>query len=200
MTGLIDEYGIRDTNMQELTGINLKYHVVSRYIREFLANRIYLTNFEHPIIRNLPVNFFFGTEAQIAPIVYAEDNEAVTLGRLMPAHGQSGALGQYPGFVVKQFTDWTSIYISAPNIPSDLLRNIAAFAGCHIYNHDNEILYANSHYLMIHVSKSGNKQFILPKVCSVYNALSDELVAQDVNGFTETIRQFDTKLYYLKKT
>jgi len=62
--------------------------------------------------------------------------------------------GEFPGFVLKKFPGWTSVFASAPNVPSDVLRNISSYAGCHIYNDDNDVLYANSHYLMIHTAKA----------------------------------------------
>lgn len=47
-----------------------------------------------------------------------------------------------PGFAVKAFPNWTSLYVAAPNIPANVLRSIARFAGAHIYSDDADVIYA----------------------------------------------------------
>jgi hypothetical protein len=137
----------------------------------------------------------FGTDSRLGPIFYGDDPEAKTLGRLLPWHGVGA--GEAPGFVLKEFKDWKSIYIAVPNVPASILRNIAGYAGCHIYSEDGDLIYANSHFLAIHTNTGGPKRLRLPKRTDVYDAFTERLVAKNVSEFTETLPPCATMLYFL---
>ena len=118
------------------------------------------------------------------------------LGRLLPNRATE-MFGEWPGLVVREFSDWKSIFVSVPNLPFSLLRNIAYYAGCHVYSDSHDILYANSHFLCIHANKGGSKRLKLPKRTDVYDAFTERRVATDVTEFTDTVPQYGTKLYFL---
>ena len=42
-------------------------------------------------------------------------------------------------------------------LKNETLREVARFAGCHIYNEEDDTLYANKNYLTIHSSKTERK-------------------------------------------
>ncbi len=194
--GLISEAGIDAGNMRDLTGIKLAFRKVgsSNHAR---SHHVYLTNHEHPITRGLPDGTFFGSDALIDPVVYSEDPEAVTLGRLLPSHGMPNAVGEFPGFVVRQFADWTSVFIGAPNLPSAILRNLARFAGCHIYNDQDALIDANSHFVSIHTAGGGPKTIQLPRTTDVHDAFTGRVVARGARRFTVDLPAFGTGLYAL---
>lgn len=191
--GVISEHGLSDENIKDLTGIAVKHTVADFYGQ--MSSRVYLTDFQHPFTENSTFIPDFGTDSRLGPIFYCDDPAAKTLGRLLPWHG-TGA-GEVPGFVVKEFSDWTSVYIAAPNIPAPILRNIARQAGCHIYNDDGDLIYANSHFLMIHANTGGPKRLRLAKQSDVYDAFTEKLVARNAAEFTETVPQYETRLYFL---
>jgi hypothetical protein len=193
--GLLGDRGIAAENMLDLTGIRLNYRQAGNSQYQ-MSSRLYLANFDHPITANLPSNLSWGTDSLIGPVVYADDPDAITLGRLFPPHALPRVVGEFPGFVLKKFPGWTSVFASAPNAPSDVLRNISSYAGCHIYNDDNDVLYANSHYLMIHTAKAGVRRFRLMKRSDVYDAFTERPIAKDALEFTDRLPQYATRLYF----
>jgi beta-galactosidase len=196
--GLINENGLHPRNMRDLTGIQLNLCKVEASNQKI--TQMYLTDFDHPITRGVPANTFFGATSEIGPFAFSEDPEALTLGRLLPGHASSGTpgeLGEFPGFVVKRLPTWTSIFIGVPVVPSNILRNIAYFAGCHVYSADDDIVYANSHFVAIHTAKSGTKRIRLPKKTDVYDAFTESLIAENALEFTDELSQYGTKLYFL---
>jgi len=101
-----------------------------------------------------------------------------------------------PGMAVKEFPEWKSIYIGAPNVPSNLLRSIASYAKVHIYSYSDDVLYADRNFITIHAVKPGEKLICLPKKTDVYDAVENRLVAKEVTRFTDKFEAGETRLYY----
>jgi hypothetical protein len=93
--------------------------------------------------------------------------------------------------------DWTSVYSTAPNLPADLLRNIAQYAGCHIYNEANDVIYANKHFICLHSAQGGVRIINLPKQENVWDVFSEKQIASSVTSFWVNIPSGSTVLYYL---
>jgi len=184
--GLIDDNGVSAENMYDLTGIRLAYDA------DRWGLNVSVTNFDHPITADLPSNTCFGTDNLIGPIIYCDDTDAVTLGKLIYNRGRFK-----PGLTVKSFEDWTSIYAGAPMIPASILRNMAKFAGVHVYCEDLDVLYANEHFLAIHTNRSGRRNINLPKRTDVYDVFKKRDVAEKVKAFTDYIQAYDTVLYFI---
>ena len=194
--GLISETGLSAENMRALTGIRLNYRRVTHSFHT-MCNHVYLTDFRHPITKGLTEGTFFGSDAPISPVVFSEDPDALTLGRLIPHMGIPEAIGEFPAFVVKKFADWTSVFIGVPNVPSSILRNIARLAGCHIYNDQDTVIDANSHFLSIHTAAGGPQTMRLLQKSDVYDAYTEELIARNVSEFTDELPPYGTRLYFL---
>ena len=138
----------------------------------------------------------FGTSTNIGPIFYTLDPSVRVLGKLLVhQHWVTGE--EWPGFCVKETSDWRSVFIAIPKIPVTILRNIARYAGVHIYSDDNDIIYANQYFLSIHSRKPGTKIIRLPKTTNVYDIVSETYVARDINEFTVKIGQNETRLFLL---
>jgi hypothetical protein len=172
--------------MSDLTGIRLAYD------RDQWGLNLSITNFDHPLTVDLPRNTHFGTDNLIGPIIYGNDSEALTLGHLIYNMGRIK-----PGFCVKSFEEWTSIYIGAPMIPAGLLKNIAKWAGVHVYSEDLDVLYANKHFLAIHTRHSGSRTIRLPQCTDVYDVFGRREVARNVTAFVVNLSAYSTVLYAL---
>ncbi|MFN7994329.1 MAG: beta-galactosidase [Bryobacteraceae bacterium] len=193
--GAISEDGVSGENVTELTGIHTKMQRIES-LNHLLGARVYLTDFEHTITKGAESHFYFGTDLPVGPGFYVEDRQAHTLGRLLPSMSLA-EFREWPGFAVKTFEDWTSIYIGAPNVPPDILRNIAKLAGCHVYNDDRDVIYANSHFLSIHTNRAGRKLLRLPRRTDVYDAFTEEKVASNAVEFADDLAQYATRAYFL---
>jgi hypothetical protein len=201
-TGFIGEEGFSVKNMYDLTGIHIACKEVPfgrggfyPYPPGGAPIHIYLTNFNHPITNELPSNTIFGTDNSIGPYFYCNDPEVVVLGNVFSPH--CGVLPELPGFCVKEFGDWKSIFVGVPNIPSNVLRGIARYAKVHIYSNEDDVVYANNNFLSIHANRAGKRMIKLPQRCDVYDVLKEELVEKDVIEFSVHLKQYETKLYFL---
>jgi hypothetical protein len=54
------------------------------------------------------------------------------------------------------------VYCSVPKLPASLLRRLAQEAGVHIYNNNNNYIYAGSNWFAIHAVQKG-KYIIAPR-------------------------------------
>ena len=160
---------------------------------------MHLTDFKHPITRDLPQDLFWGSTHPIGPVFYLQDPEAVTLGQVVYSSGACK-----PGFGVKTFDrvsseegPWTSIYAAVPTVPAALLRGIARNAGVHLYNEAGDVLYATPDLLSVHTVAGGPRNFKLPKsVEVVYDLYNDGLIARNASEFNVTLQPASTALYY----
>jgi hypothetical protein len=81
-----------------------------------------------PITRGLPQDLTWGTNSLLGPVFHVNDYSNLrVLGNVVYSQGRCR-----PGFVVKEFPGWKSIYSAAPNLPAPVLR--VSPAGGHIYN------------------------------------------------------------------
>jgi len=210
--GIGNERGISLENMGELTGFQL---ASLDSIWELTCS---IRNYQHPITQGLKADTVFGTDLRIGPIITVSDPEATILGLLVFNQGRNE-----PGFAVKDFgggaraleecensvfatgektqalptSCWSSVYSTAPNLPADLLRNIARYAGCHIYNEENDVIYANKHFICLHSAQGDKRTIHLPKPVNVWDIFAEKQIASSVTSFQADIPPGSTALYYL---
>lgn len=173
-------------NIEDLTGFRMNMG------EQPWGPLVHITDFCHPITAGLSQDLVWGTNNKLAPIFHLEDPEAKILGQVVYSQGNCK-----PGFAVKAFPEWTSIYSAAPNIPAPVLRNIARFAGAHIYNEAGDVLYATRQLLGVHTVSGGTRTFKLPRpVEEVYDLFDQRTIARDVREFRITLPPVSTALYY----
>ncbi|HDN18171.1 MAG TPA: hypothetical protein ENF41_03825 [Candidatus Bathyarchaeota archaeon] len=182
--GMIND-DISEENMAEVTGIKFKIDWTEWNVR------LAVTDCDHPVTQDLAKPISFGTDMEVGPIPYVDDEDADILGYIVYSRGMC-----VPGFAYKNFGDWSSIYIGAPNIPPSLLRSIYRFAGIHIYVDSSDVLYVNRNFLALHAVTGGVKKFHLREKRRIVNAISSEVVAES-REFQDLFRTGETKLYYI---
>ncbi|OPZ80182.1 MAG: hypothetical protein BWY76_03433 [bacterium ADurb.Bin429] len=153
-------------------------------------HRIGISNWTHPITCNLPGDLTFGTDRHYGPIFHVEDADATILGRSFgfamtrrPALAikELGRGARGNGNITRGAGDYASIYCEAPNLPAILLREIARYAGCHIYLETNDFLIAGKNLVMVHSAKPGPRTLRLPAPARVTELFRDEVVAECAN-------------------
>jgi hypothetical protein len=153
---------------------------------------IHITDFGHPITKDLDQDLFWGTNSKLAPLFHVDDPEARVLGQVVYSQGNCK-----PGFAVKKFPDWTSIYAAAPNLPASVLRGIARFAGVHIYSDAGDVLYATRQLLGVHTSGGGKRAFRLPFPAEIIHDLfENRTIAKNAAEFEVTLPPASTSLFY----
>lgn len=184
---------IRDTasveNMKDITGFT------------FVENNhpwpsfLHIMNFNHPITARLSQDLFWETDSHLGPLFHLADSDAQVLGDVVIAQGTC-----QPGFAVKAFPTWTSIYAAVPNIPAQVLRGIARFARVHIYNEDGDVLDASRNLLSVHTVAGGERTFSLPSRAEVvYDLFERKIIGRDTDRFKVTLSPGSTALYFAGK-
>jgi hypothetical protein len=191
--GLLSEAGIVPEAMHELTGLRLRHDPLEKSSSPGAPLQLYLVNHDHPITRGLRPGLVFGTDAAIGPMVYVDDAEAVPLGRLIKQHTRSGPIG----LAVKEQGGWKSVFCAVPNLPADLLRHVARFAGVHIYSDRDDVVYADRRFLAVHTLAAGERRVSLPRVADVHDAFTGEPVAGRTTRFNVKLAAEDTVVYEL---
>jgi hypothetical protein len=176
-------------NMRELTGIS------------FVRNEhpwpsfLHITDFRHPITSRLPQDLFWDNQSHVGPQFHVADKEARVLGEAVFAQGTC-----QPGFVIKEFPAWKSIYVAVPNIPARVLREIARFANVHLYNEEGDVLAVSRNLLSVHTMSGGKRTFRLPATAEVVFDLFDrKVVATAANEFEVSLPPASTSLYFTGK-
>jgi hypothetical protein len=68
-----------------------------------------------------------GTSAPLGPVFHLDDPSAHILGQVVYSQGRCRH-----GTGVREFDDWTSVYVAAHKIPTPVLRRIARYTGVHL--------------------------------------------------------------------
>lgn len=182
--GLVRQDRLDEVGMAELTGIRL------RYTEDPAPLRVALSDGDDPILRGLDSGTTYGAEQPFAPVVYADDPDAVVLGRLTGS--------DLPGLVVKRLPGWTSVYSSAPVPPAALLRNLAKGAGVHIFVDSDDTVYANAGLLSLIVDEPGPRTVTFPKPVSLDDLFVGESVAEQVTELKVDMPEKSTRLWHVR--
>jgi hypothetical protein len=156
----------------------------------------HITDFGHPITRGLARDLSWGTNSKLAPIFHIEDPEARVLGEVVYSQGNCR-----PGFAVKEFRDWKSVYSAAPNLPASLLREIARWAGVHIHSDAGDVLYANRSLLGVHSLSGGARTFKLGRrAATVVDLFTGRTIARETDAIEVVLEPRSTALFALSET
>jgi hypothetical protein len=152
---------------------------------------IHVTDFQHEITRDLSQDLVWGTNARLGPLFHLDDPSVRTLGEVVYSQGRCK-----PGFGVREFADWASVFCAAPNLPAQVLRGIARYAGVHLYSDAGDVLYACRQLLSVHTVAGGPRTLTLPHPAEVvYELYEKRVVAQDTDRFQVTLAPRSTALY-----
>ena len=184
MNGAIDR-DLAPENMSDLTGMRIRWDMTAWSLN------LLVTGFDHPVTCDLPANTAWGTDERLGPIPYVDDPDAHTLGTLVSVRGNS-----LPGMCIKEMGDWTSIYVGAPNVPSNVLRAVLQFADGHVFCHSDDVLHASRDFVSLHTVKGEEKQIHLPRKADVWDVMAERQVATGVDQFADRLEAGDTRIYY----
>jgi len=133
-------------------------------------------------------NEIFGFTANVSP-VFSVNEDAEIFGRYEKCG--MAALAK------KAFSDWTSWYCAAGNIPASVLRRIVKDSGVHLYTKGNDPVYANSRIVAIHSTEGGTVSLQLPHDAKAEELFDGGIFESESNTLTVDIRPGEMKLYLL---
>ena len=123
------------------------------------------------------------------PTVYSVDKDAENLAYFLTT--------SLPAVTLKECDGFTSILHGSKHLNSDTLREIARFAGCHIYSEGDDTFYANKNFITFHSSSTGRKTIKLPRKCSPFEVYEKKFYAKDVCEIEFDAYLGETKMFKL---
>lgn len=174
-------------NMQSVCGMNITIGNETKY-----APRVYVKN-DHPlgqaIISKGVTNF--GNTSAIYRRFYVNDATTVRLGT------DSGGTRRF--MALKDMGTWQSIWSIGSEMPATVFREIARYAGVHIYNENNDAFYVNRAYVAIHPNHDEaaqqNRTITFPFAVDLYDAETETLLETNITSYTRMYGGGDTKVY-----
>ena len=187
--GYVDRSGGRQTlsleSVSRLTGVAVRGYPVE------WPPTVTITDYSHPMTQRLPEHVTYGAAAPYGPVLSSTDAEAVTLGTIVHLMGKCEG-----GLVVKEQAGWRSVWSAVPHVPAKLLREIARWAGVHVWLERDEVMAASRDWLMVHTLKGGEIAVNLPRAADVFDAVTGKAVARGAAGFTVNLPRRSSGLYY----
>jgi beta-galactosidase len=174
-------------NVEKLTGMTMKADPALSLTVKIVKNA-------HSITKN--INGYFGSGGERGlelglPKFYVDDPKAVKLGEFVKSNGKCG-------FAVKDFGSWKSVYIGSTGFMNgNIFKNIARYAGLHIYNEDSDVMFFNKSLIAIHASSSGTKTIVLPEKADV-TSLWDNKYAGKLQKIERDMKAGENALYLVK--
>ncbi len=190
-------------NMEQLTGIkfaavNDKLDSVFRWngaphsISERLDRRELFGRMSRKRYCCLGVpNEYTFANTYLYPLFYPDDGDATVLASFLT----SG----HPAVCVKELDGYTSVYYGSKFIDSRTLREIARFAGCHIWSESDDTFYANDNLATHHASSSGMKRLKFKHPVSPYEVYEKKFYGKNVSEIEFYSELGETKTFKLVK-
>ncbi|MHB9132283.1 MAG: hypothetical protein ACYDBB_14510 [Armatimonadota bacterium] len=175
--------GLSLESMKRLTGFTFKKFDAA------WEQWVTLSNYSHPITKGLAHDLTYGSNSRIGPAFYVSDPEATVLGKRLLFQGQ-----HEPALAIKELGTHRSMYSAVPLLPADLLRNIARYAGCHVYTEENDVVMAGRGLITYHTVADGERTVKLPAPSSVYDLFTGDQLAANASQVQLTFDQPGTKV------
>jgi len=168
--------------MKDLTGLPVTYDMIGH------AQVIRITNDSHPITRGMAGRLIGEANPQ-GPLFYVSVSGDDVLGKIK---GTDKA-----GLVARDMGTWKSVYVATVGLPPWLLRNIAKYAGVHVYCESNDAVYTDGNIIAIHAQSDGKKRIKLRSKRNVYDLFRKTYVAKNVDTFDVDMSTGTTEAFRL---
>jgi len=200
-SGISDGTTIGAASVEKLTGFQCELLPVN------FPHRTLIANFDHPLTKGLSADSVIGSPLAYGPLVFPRDG--IELGLAWTKQGKS-----YRGLSLITFGrgakavagatplgagDYAAVFTTAVPLPADLWRNLARYAGAHVYSTTNDILLADRTIVALHSLQSGPKRIDLPGTYTVYDVITGKLVAGKAHAITFNLHAPETRVFRLVK-
>lgn len=191
-SGLIDENGIKTTNIEGLTGIKVKEETDP----ELMACSI--NRFSNTLISSIPEKYqAFGNlelSKLYSPWYSVDDPQAVIMGKSI--------INKKTVFAMKKFPSWNSVVMPTGPIPVPVFRALAKMTGIHLYTEkENVIVYAAKDLMTIHTYRDQKGELIInlpPDVSGCTDMYSGERYSIESGHIKVNVDGFTVKLLHLE--
>lgn len=169
--------------------------------------RVLISNHGHPVTDGLDESMIYGGGVPYGPVLMPRDGEE--LGLLWSKGGFT-----YRGLAIKEFGkgaaknpagrksrgqgDYASVFTCSVQLPADLWRNIARYAGAHVYTEANDVIMVDRNMVAVHSVSSGEKTICLPEKRKVIDVITGKTVSGKTDKFTFKLTSPETKIFRLE--
>ena len=97
----------------------------------------------------------------------------------------------------RHYTD-TEIDAAKDTDLPELLASLAEYAGCHLYNTQDDVVYANANFVAIHASFKGRHTIRFKAPCSPFEVYEKRYYGHNVTEIEVDMRLGDTLMFSLQ--
>jgi hypothetical protein len=200
-SGISDGENIGEEPASRLTGFRFEMIPVN------YPRRILISNFDHPVTRGLAADTVIGGPLSYGPVLLPTDGTQLGIAWVKGGFNHSGlavkefgkgALGNgTPG--PRGEGDYAAVFTTAVNLPANLWRNLARYAGAHVYSESNDVLVADRSIVALHSLASGEKRISLPGVFRVRDVVSGNEYARSARQIVFDLEAPETRVFLLQR-
>lgn len=194
------EHIMDNANIENLIGMH-----VGRIDRT-CSPRFKITDLGHPAVRYAVEDRRYGyIDRDVHSNVWLENVLApayMTPGFYIDDPG-AHILGTYcelglPAYAIREMDGWTSVYCAPQILRSELIASLAEYAGGHLYNTQDDVIYANANFVTIHASCKGKHTIRFKEVCSPYEVYQKRYYGHNITELAIDMRLGDTLMFSLQ--
>jgi hypothetical protein len=178
-----------NSNMLSLTGINIQASASESLVAQTTQLYSNTSSAVLPLVTSLYQSGYtnFGPTGATAKRFTVVDATAYSLGT--QPHSSNVTMAY------KDQGDWKSVYTITAALPDGIWRGLASNAGVHIYSsYTNDTLYANKSYVCLHANGPGTRTVTWPQNGTIYNAMTENVLASGTNQVEQTLQNGETVL------
>jgi hypothetical protein len=170
--------------------------------------RILLSNFDHPVTRGLNADLVIGGPLAYGPILMPKNCTELGLAWAKGGNNYTGlglkefgrGAAQSPaGIAARGEGDYAAVFTTAVNLPADLWRTLARYAGAHVYCETNDVLMADNSIVALHSLKSERKHISLPGKYKITDVITGKVYSKGTNEITFDLKGPETRVFLLEK-
>ncbi|MBE6560329.1 MAG: hypothetical protein E7662_04325 [Ruminococcaceae bacterium] len=157
----------------------------------------------HPITALMQPRFVYGWLDRRRNVVVGSDSawESYMFPAFYPTEGEVAAefvnTGK-PAITVAEANGFTSVFHGSKTIRFDVLRSIAAWAGCHIWCYSDDVTYIGRNYITIHASSNGKKTLHFPRPVKLTEVYENQLYAENAAEVSFDMYLGETKMFRME--
>ena len=181
--GVFDENGPSPDEAGEVVGMSLRQQPWNS------RGGSIATDIKHPITEKIRGVKKLGTDEILNPLFAVSDPQATVIAEYAATGAASLAVREHKA-------GWKSVFFGDPQLTTELLRGLYAYAGIPVYDAQDDTVFAGADgSLTIHGSFTGQRTINLPRKASVYDAFDGKILATNARSFRAFVRARTTRLY-----
>jgi len=144
---------------------------------------------KHPITDRIRGVKRLGTDEILNPLFAVSDPQATVIAEYAATGAASLAVREHKA-------GWKSVFFGDPQLTTELLRGLYAYASIPVYDAQDDAVYAGADgSLTIHGSFTGQRMISLPRKASVYDVFDSKIIANNARSFRAFVRARTTCLF-----